>query len=368
MTNTRLIFNNLWRKGTILGESSEHPQFPSTDTQGDTPSQFWRTRHGTGSGNGLFVVTNSNKYINFDEGGAELTGTLTTGSYNGNTLATAVAAAMNAAPGKALTYACVYSETNALFTISAGSNFTIRWNTGTNKAADISDLCGYSDGSNDTGALTYTSDYRRIHYPRAFITNDLLTAQGVNFLAFLNHNISASATIKWRGADDDAFTTNLEEVTITHNPTNLIYFFASSKTKRYTQIQVEDPTNPNSYIQVGAVVMGTYWEPARAIKSEYGKARADDSIIDESYALVEFSQPRPRRKTWSLPFSGLSETDADTIVSFCDEPGLTYGFILCMDYNSPNSYSYFVKNVELIEPTRNHYNHWSWGLNIREKL
>ncbi|HCS49905.1 MAG TPA: hypothetical protein DIW61_17330 [Candidatus Aminicenantes bacterium] len=368
MTNTRLIFSNLWRKGTILGECCEHPQYPSTDTQGDTPSQFWRTRHGTGSGNGLFVVTDSNKYINFDEGGAELTGTVATGSYNGNTLATAVAAAMNAAPGKALTYACVYSETNALFTISAGSNFTIRWNTGTNKAVDISGLCGFSDAADDTGALTYDGDYRRIHYPRAFITNDLLTAQTVNFLALLNHNISASATIKWRGADDDAFTVNLVEVTITHNPTNLFYFFGSSSTKRYVQIQVEDPTNPNSYIHIGPVVMGTYWEPARPAKSPYGKARPDDSIVDESYALVEFGQPRPRRKTWSLPFSGLSETDADTIILFFDEVGITHGFVLCLDYNSPNSYSYFVKNVELIEAVQDYHDSWSWALNIREKL
>jgi hypothetical protein len=104
------------------------------------------------------------------------------------------------------------------------------------------------------------------------------------------------------------------------------------------------------------------------VKSGYGKARTDDSIIDESYALVEFGQPRPRRKTWSLPFSGLSETDADTIVQFQDEAGLTYGFVLCLDYNSPNAYSYFVKNVELIEPTQDHYNSWSWALSIREKL
>ena len=46
--------------------------------------------NGTLSGNGLFVVTDANKYINFDEGGAELTGTVATGSYNGNTLATNV--------------------------------------------------------------------------------------------------------------------------------------------------------------------------------------------------------------------------------------------------------------------------------------
>lgn len=105
-----------------------------------------------------FVVTALNNKIDFDEGGAALVGTVTVGTYTGATLAAAIAAAMNAAVGKTFTYTCVYSATTspAKFTIAAGSNFTIRWNTGTNKAIDISDLCGYPDTANSTGAKTYT--------------------------------------------------------------------------------------------------------------------------------------------------------------------------------------------------------------------
>jgi hypothetical protein len=104
-----------------------------------------------------FVVTALNNKIDFDEGGAALVGTVTAGTYTGATLATAIAAALNAAPGKTFTYTCVYSATAETFTIAAGSNFTLRWNTGTNKAIDISDLCGYSDAANLTGAKTYAS-------------------------------------------------------------------------------------------------------------------------------------------------------------------------------------------------------------------
>jgi len=104
-----------------------------------------------------FVVSALNNKINFDEGGAELIATVTAGTYTGTTLATAIAAALNTAPGKAFTYTCVYSTITGKFTIAAGSNFTIRWNTGTNKAIDISNLCGYPDTANSTGAKTYTS-------------------------------------------------------------------------------------------------------------------------------------------------------------------------------------------------------------------
>jgi len=103
-----------------------------------------------------FVVDATNNKIDFDEGGAALVGTVTSGTYTGATLATAIAAAMNAAVGKTFTYTCVYSTTTGKFTIAAGSNFTIRWNTGTNKAIDISNLCGFPDTANSTGAKTYT--------------------------------------------------------------------------------------------------------------------------------------------------------------------------------------------------------------------
>lgn len=369
MTKIRIIHNNLWRKGTIFYVSSEHPQFPGVDTQADTPSQFWRSQYGAGSGNGVFNIIATRKYIDFDEGGAELTGEITTGNYNGNTLATAIAAAMNAAPGKTLTYACTYSETAAKFTISAGSNFTIRWNTGTHKATDISDVCGYSDAANDTGANSYLSDNRRIYYPNLYADNDFLAASEINFIAVLNHNISSSATIKWYGADDSAFTVNLENVTIPYSANNIFYFLPSSHTKRYHRFFVQDETNPNSYIQTGPIIMGKYWQPNRSFSKNYTKGKPDDSIIDESFSLVEYAQDRPRRLSWSLPFdNALTEADAAEVISFFENVGLRYGFVICFDYNYPNSNSYFVKNTELIEPAYQHYDCWSWALKVREKL
>jgi hypothetical protein len=107
----------------------------------------------------LFVVDATNNKIDFKEGVPELTGTVATGSYTGATLATAIAAAMNGAAGKALTYTCTYSSSTNKFTIGAGANFTICWNTGTHKATDISTMCGYSDVADDNGGnLSFVSD------------------------------------------------------------------------------------------------------------------------------------------------------------------------------------------------------------------
>ena len=136
------VHKNLWRLGTLAAPSSEHPQFPASDSQIDTLKQSWRTRYGTGCGNGYFLVDATNNKIDFDESGAELTGTIASGAYNDNTLSTAVAAAMNAVGGQ--TYIVAYSESLGKFAIGATANFTLRWNTGTHKATDCSALLGFT--------------------------------------------------------------------------------------------------------------------------------------------------------------------------------------------------------------------------------
>ena len=59
----RIIYKSRWRDATIQAQSSEHPQYPAEDSQLDILAQPFRTRHGTDSGNGLFVIDANNKYI-----------------------------------------------------------------------------------------------------------------------------------------------------------------------------------------------------------------------------------------------------------------------------------------------------------------
>ncbi len=109
----------------------------------------------------LFVVTTSNNKIDFTESAGALMAEVAAGSYTGTALATAIAAALNATDTKVGTYTCTWSASALKFTISetAGpTNFTLMWNTGTNKATDISTLCGFADAADDSGAATYTSD------------------------------------------------------------------------------------------------------------------------------------------------------------------------------------------------------------------
>lgn len=368
ITSCRFIYKNLIRTADILTASvgTHHPQFPVEYCQDDALSLPLRSRHGTGTGNGRFVVTaGANNKINFNEGGAELTATLTAGTYNGQTLAVEVETQLTAAG--ALSYSVSYSDSTAKFTIAASGNFALLWNTGTNKAVDASGLLGFSDAADDTGTDTYTSDTMVIHTSEIY-DFDLGAAYEYDSVALLNHNLSASATIKVYGADDDAFTSNVVTDTLTHNTNNLYEFIAAARTKRYVRLEVIDVANPAGYVQVGVFVVGKYLETNRCF-GQYDDGPLDETEIEYSPSNNAFvTQERPALNNWVLPFTGLDDTSVAGVKLLLTECGVRLGFWLCTDATAANTSSYWVKLKEVSLPHFNHNGHWSWEAPVEERL
>ena len=367
----RIIYKSRWRDATIQAQSSEHPQFPAEDSQLDILAQPFRTRHGTDSGNGLFVIDANNKYIDFNELNGELNCTLTEGNYNGNSLAAEIAIKMTAAGG---TYTCTYSETTAKFTIEGAANFALMWKSGThgsdNTDTHVGTTIGFDDSADDPGdgaTDTFTSDYRRIHWPAAYIDVNCASALAYDFVALLAHNISASATaITIYGADNAAFTTNLVTDTITHNATNIFKFLSAARTKQYIRIYVEDPTNADGYISIGVIFVGSYWQPNRHFLVPYSRGRRDPSSVERSDAQAVYSSEKAILDRLSLPFKGLSDTHKDNILTFQDEVGLTKAFCIVIDPSNPNDDSHWMINRSLISPENQHDDYWNWGLEVEE--
>jgi len=362
----RLVYNNLWRKGTIYNKSDQHPQYPWDDTLLDTPSQFGHSRYGAGTGNGTFVITDENKYIDFDETGVELTGTVALGTYNGLTFAAAIAAAMNAAPGKALTYACVYNETTAKFTISAGSVFNILWNSGSHWQYSIAEPAGYATAQNDVGLSAYTSDARRIHWPAVYFDMDLLALSDINFLGIINHNLTTSCIISLILSTTPDFSSGNTTETLTFHA-NSIFKFISLVNKRYVRVKIEDPANPNPYIQIGPIWVAKYFEPSRTFSGEgYEDGGEDPSDVEFSPAGVLYAQPRPFIDGINIVFNRLDETSKSEARALIEEVGLTRSLLAVFDYSAPNTNTMLARLEEIAYLTYLGNNRWTWNCGLRE--
>lgn len=116
---------------------------------------------GTGYYYNPIIITSTNKYIDFNDGGGEENAVISERTYKDPyQLAEAIAEAMNALTGD--TISVTYNDSGASagkFTLaSSGGTFSLLWNTGTNAANSIGTTLGFLVAADDTGAVTYTSD------------------------------------------------------------------------------------------------------------------------------------------------------------------------------------------------------------------
>jgi hypothetical protein len=365
MTTIKFIYKSLWRAGTVLSESSQHAQYPSENTQDDIKTLVWRSRHGTSSGNGLFVIGTSNHHIDFDEGAAELNAVLTAGSYNGQTLAAEIKIQMDAAGG---TYGVTYSESTGKFTIDRTGNFTLRWNTGTNKAASACATLGFVDSADDTGAATYTSDNITVHTAE-YIDMDYGSALEDDFIALLNHNLTSAAVITYYGADDAAFTSNVVSDVIAWNALNIYKFLAAARTKRYRRLHVVDPKNPSCYIQIGTIVTGKAFAPNRNFIAPYSKGLIDETETETPPSGNLFvTLRRSKKNNWGLQFNGLTEASIASIAAMIDCCGVSEALMFCTDTAAPNGNTHWARLKETEQQEMQAINHWSWTATLEEVL
>ena len=71
------------------------------------------------------------------------------------------------------------------------------------------------------------------------------------------HNITDGATIKIQGNATDSWGGPTVDETITHNSDTMVLFFTGSAL-RYWRLYIDDSSNPDTYLKIGRVFLGTY--------------------------------------------------------------------------------------------------------------
>jgi len=142
-----------------------------------------------------YEISRENNYVNFNEGGSELTATISIGKYTATTLATALKTALDSAG--ALTYTVVFDRNTRYYTISATGTFSLLLSSGSNLGLSPFVLLGFTSGVDLTGAATYTSSEASgdIYNPQ-FILQDYVKPEHNQEKIDANVLESASGTIE----------------------------------------------------------------------------------------------------------------------------------------------------------------------------
>lgn len=136
------------------------------------------------------TITESNSKLDFDEGGAELTATLDTGTYTPEEIADEVETQLNAAG--AFTYTVTFDRTTRILTITSSASMTMRRLTGTNLVQTAFTTLGYSVAANATGTSFVAGTALGSVYSPQFILQSYIPVE--NMIEQLHSTVNETVT------------------------------------------------------------------------------------------------------------------------------------------------------------------------------
>ena len=223
-----------------------------------------------------------------------------------------------------------------------------------------------SDTQIDTKAMFWQASSKT---SPALLPQNLESAQEIDFIALLGHNIEASGiTIKFEGADDDIFTgEDLESRTLSYNAED-IFAFVTPFTKQYVRVNLAKTGDFTNYPQIATIVCGKFFEPNVNFRWGYGKGPKDFSEFDYSDSLNLFSQEKSKLDTWSFSFLGLNDVSVEEIIEFLEYHKTIKAFIVIFDSDNPNTDSHWVRFDNISIPRHEGIDYWTWDVDLIEVL
>lgn len=229
-----------------------------------------------------------------------------------------------------------------------------------------------------------------------YVSADLLSAQSINCIAFLNHNFTSAATFRLRGSNISDFSTTLYDqafdvwvspisptspLNVTPlvinflEPTYLVdqngnYFVdengnriqtSSPTTLRYWRVDFTDAGNTDGYFQIGRMWLGQYFEPVKNINWPWEISWFDPSITTESLGGQPYTDIQDRRRLINFSITRLSKAEKLTLLDIQNTVGFRNDVIISLIPDKTNTewyYSTFYGRFSGTFPISNYTGNW----------
>lgn len=311
--------------------SSQQTAFPVTNAYNlNRRSRVWRS-------NGHFEVKSGENTIVFNEGGSDLTATVTPGHYASTALfMAAVDAALTGAPGAAGSYTVTHnSEFKFVITKSAGT-FNIKWSD--SGSTEMAAVLGFDDGFDSTGALSYTADLLRINTDEWILWDLGIASNPTAFLMCDQRNrpirLSPGGIFTLEGNETNNFSMPSYSKTLTYDDQAIAVINDDglhTGPLRYWRIRFQDQ-NPLGYIQIGAFFLGESFSPGRGrVQFPFSAEYIDRSEVVVSEGGQSFGDVFEQTESYNPQWLGLQEEDIELLDDIFRKYGTVFPFFVSMD-------------------------------------
>jgi hypothetical protein len=167
--------------------------------------------------------------------------------------------------------------------------------------------------ANDQGA-TSTAWQTPAGDTAADITLDAGSAVAWRVFGIFRTNLTAAATVRWRLGNDATFATNLVDTTATAGTLangygQSLHVLAAETSARYLRLDLDDPTNPQGFLNVPLLFAGPAWQPRIQWSADAVESAAVDGNVIGTRGGQVFAEIRWRRRRRSVPLPLVDRAD-----------------------------------------------------------
>lgn len=150
------------------------------------------------------------------------------------------------------------------------------------------------------------------------ITIDLGSAQEVKALVIYDHNLTAAATIALKGHTADDWGSPDFSEAVTFNAAKIVHYLSVATTKRYWRVEITDAANTDSYIEIGELYLGSYFEPAQSMEINDDRDNLVLMTTRETVYGIRKHRFFNLRKSFRCEFAQITESDMDSLETLLD--------------------------------------------------
>lgn len=203
-----------------------------------------------------------------------------------------------------------------------------------------------------------------------WIKVDLGSAKAVTAIVILDHNFTAAATVTLQANATDAWGAPSYSQAITYNADIMVMFL--SQTYQWWRLTIADTANPDGYVAIGEMYLGTYTALTREARANYPRLYR---ILSETIELEHGGESIVGKNLGteaSLEFQQVDSTDYGYLVSLIEA---CYSkttrefkpFYLCFNHSTPND-TLLMRIVDGLAMQQNILSRRTCNLQLREKL
>ena len=198
------------------------------------------------------------------------------------------------------------------------------------------------------------------------ISNGGVSKISASYVAVLGHNLTAAAVVKIEGNDLDAWGAPAFTATITWSADIMLKDFTEAE-YFYWRFTFVDAANPNTYIKVGLLYLGTYYQVLQGFEKNFNNQLVNTDISHFSDSGQSYSRKGINFRVYKFSFTWWEDAVKRQVETIVKSVGKSDPFIALLDELNFVAMPALYCKIEA-EPEYNNIIAYIWqsGITLRE--